>query len=363
MIDYKNAALKYALKLNPDRKLFCPTPFKYMEIVANGDAILCCYIEKRAGIIRENNLQGVYNSSAAREIRASILDGTFRYCNLKACPHFTSGELPLANDCAGTDFEEIIANNSVVMDKKSIWISFDARCNLKCISCRGDYLKCSETEVERIDGLLKDIEANLSHLDQIGFSGNGDPFASPSIRKFMYELDVSKYPNLKITLLTNGQLFNESAWEQMEKGRSAIKSIQVSVDAATKESYEKIRLGGSFDKLKKNLEFIGGLRRQNLIKEFIISFVVNAINFNEMAKFVEMGKELGCDQVYFSYMVDWGSMPKESYEELAVHLPNHKMHEKFKDRLNDPILGDSIVHLGNIKKFRQKTIMRDSLFS
>ena len=363
MPNYKHTLLKYALKQLPDRKLFCPIPFKYLEITPTGDASLCCYLKKSAGKIEGNNLLDVYNSPAAQEIRESILDGTFKFCNLEACPHFSSGDLPLKKDCIDTPFAEIAAENLTIMEKKSIWISFDNRCNLRCISCRKDFIKYSEDEHKNVEGLLDAVRADLSSLDQIGLCGSGDPFASPSIRNFLYNFDASKYPNLRITILTNGQHFDEQTWDKMKKGRSAIKSVQVSIDAATKEVYESIRIGGSFEKLRKNLDFISQLRKQNHIDEFIISFVVNAINFSEMDTFVDLGKELGCDQVYFSFIVDWGAVSQEEYAELAVHLRTHKRHEEFRKKLEKPLFGDPIVLLGNIKKFRPIGLLRDSLFS
>lgn len=363
MYSYKYAFLKYSLKLFPERKLFCPIPFKYMEITSGGKASLCCYINKSPGVMKDNNLIDLYNSPAAQKIRESILDGTFRYCDLELCPHFSSGDLPLQKDCAGTPFEDVVAKKLTVMDKKSIWLTFDRRCNLRCISCRGDFVKYSDKEHKEVERLLDIVKANLSHLEQIGLCGNGDPFASPSLRKFLNDFNASDYPNLKITILTNGLLFNEQAWDLMEKGRTAIKSVQVSIDAATRESYEQIRIGGSFEKLMSNIKFLGQLRRQNLIKEFIISFVVNAINYSEMDAFVALGTELGCDQVYFSYMGNWGSLSKREYKELAVHLPTHKMHKEFRKKLEDPIFNQPIVLLGSIKRFQKRGLLRDSLFS
>jgi wyosine [tRNA(Phe)-imidazoG37] synthetase (radical SAM superfamily) len=149
----------------------------------------------------------------------------------------------------------------------------------------------------------------------------------------------------------------------MKKGQMAIKSVQVSVDAASKETHEGIRIGGLFDTLMNNLAFISRLRNQNIIEEFIISFVVSAINFNEMHDFVELWMRLGCDQVYFSCLVDWGVLSKEEYTDLAVHLPGHKMHNEFKKKLQDKVFSNPIVMLGNIGKFKPKEILRDSLFS
>lgn len=355
--------LGYALKKFPDRKLFCPIPFKQMEITLGGHTNLCCYIKKSPGIVKTDSLIDIYNSSSAQEIRGSILDGTFKYCNLDACPHFSSGDLPLHKNCEGTPYESIIRNNLTVLDKMNIWLSFDSRCNLRCISCRKDLVKYSETEHQNTEKLLDIIKINLPRIKQIGLCGNGDPFASPSIRNFLYNFNASDYPDIKITILTNGLLFNEHAWESMKKGDAAIKSVQVSIDAASKETYESIRVGGSFDRLMNNLSFISQLRKRNIINEFIISFVVNAKNFNEMDAFVNLGLKLGCDQVYFSYMVDWGVLSKEEYAELAIHLQEHKMHKQFKRKLEDTIINNSIVNLGNIRQFKSNRILRDSLFS
>ena len=54
MNGFKYAFLKHSLKLFPNRKLFCPIPFKYMEIGSGGKAILCCYLKKSAGVIKGN---------------------------------------------------------------------------------------------------------------------------------------------------------------------------------------------------------------------------------------------------------------------------------------------------------------------
>lgn len=363
MAGLKHTLLKYSLKLLPDRKLFCPLPFKYMEITTGGRTSLCCYLNKSPGIIEDNNVIDIYNSPSAQKIRASILDGTFRYCDLDLCPHFSSGDLPLQKDCTGTPFEDIVTNNITVLDKKSIWITFDRRCNLRCISCRADFVKYSESDHKTAERLLGSVKSVLSQLDQIGLCGNGDPFVSPPLRDFLYSFNASDYPQLKITLLTNGLLFTEQTWDSMKRGRGALKSIQVSIDAATKETYERIRMGGAFDKLMNNLFFMSQLRKQNLIKEFIISFVVNAINFSEMDAFVGLGIELGCDQVYFSYMGDWGSLSKKEYAELAVHLPTHPLHEEFRKKLEGNFFNNPIVLLGNVKRFKARSVLRDSLFS
>ena len=359
---HRKLLLKYFYKIFPDRKLFCPIPFKYMEVGLNNTS-LCCYLYKSPGILKGNDLYGLYNSPSAQEARKSILDGSFEFCDLNACPHFSSGDLPLQVDCVGTPYEKIISNKSTVLENMSIWIAFDPRCNLRCFSCRKEYFNPTEEQRCEIERKMNVVKNNLSNLNHIGLTGNGDPFASPTVRKFLYELKASNYPDLKITILTNGILFNEYTWNSMEKCRTAIKSVQVSVDAATKASYERIRIGGSFEKLMGNLRFLKKLRESNQIKEFIISFVVNAINFSEMKAFVRLGIDLGCDQIYFSHMGNWGTLTSAEYIDLAVHLPNNKLHGEFRKILEDPIFNHPTVFLGSIKRFQKRRVLRDSLFS
>jgi wyosine [tRNA(Phe)-imidazoG37] synthetase (radical SAM superfamily) len=359
----KHVFLKYALGKMPERKLFCPIPFKQMEIMSGGDTNLCCYIHKSPGRISSDNIENVYNSLSAQQIRESILDGTFKYCNLDACPHFSGGDLSLQKDCTGSRYGNIVTERLTALDDMNLWLSFDRRCNLRCISCRKDYVKYSEEENAEVERLINVVKNNLSRIKGLGFCGNGEPFASPAMREFLFSLDSSLYPDLKITLLTNGQLFNTRTWESMRKIQRAVKSVQVSIDAATKETYEGLRRGGSFDALMRNLSFISDLRRQNLIGEFMISFVANSRNFMEMDDFVRLGLNLGCDTVYFSAMMDWDILTAEEYKELAVHLPENELHEKFMEKLKDKIFDNPVVMLGNIKRFKPNRFLRNSMFS
>jgi hypothetical protein len=112
----------------------------------------------------------------------------------------------------------------------------------------------------------------------------------------------------------------------------------------------------------RNLRFLSELRRREEIGEFIISFVVNAVNFREMNAFAGMGFELGCDQVAFSYMSNWLNLSEEEYRELAVHIPSHRDHGLLREILKDPLLADPRIFLHNLSGLRPGRIMGDSMF-
>jgi wyosine [tRNA(Phe)-imidazoG37] synthetase (radical SAM superfamily) len=358
----KYALLRAAMERFPERKLFCPMPFKMIELEKGGGSNLCCWLPRSPGRLDEKGLMALWNSPGAQEIRTSILDGTFRYCDLERCPYFVSGSLQLQKNVTDGPYAEIIRKGLTTLDTARVFLANDPRCNLACISCRSDYVQISEEERADIKRTMELVKRDLSRITAIGLAGSGDPFVSPETRDLLFNHDSALYPQLRYYLLTNGLLFNRAMCEKMSKVQKAVASVQVSVDAATAETYEKVRMGGSFANLMENLHFLGELRRIGAIGEFIISFVVNALNFREMKAFARLGCELGCDQVAFSAMSNWCTFSEEEYRDLAVHLPEHKDHAALKEILGDPIFRDPRVFLHNLSGLRAGRIMGDSMF-
>jgi wyosine [tRNA(Phe)-imidazoG37] synthetase (radical SAM superfamily) len=99
------------------------------------------------------------------------------------------------------------------------------------------------------------------------------------------------YPNLKsIHLHTNGTLWNESNWSKMTNVHRFIKSAEISVDAATKDTYENYtRLGGKWEDIQSNLKFIATLPNLEYVT---MSFVVQNSNYKEMEMFYKMSEEI-----------------------------------------------------------------------
>jgi wyosine [tRNA(Phe)-imidazoG37] synthetase (radical SAM superfamily) len=358
----KYALLKAAMERMPERKLFCPMPFKMIEIERGGSTNLCCWLPRSPGRLDGKGVMDVWNSARAQEIRSSIIDGTFRYCDLERCPYFASGSLPLQKNISDGPYAEIIRKGLTRLDSTRVFLAMDPRCNLRCISCRNDFTQIEESERMEVKRIIDVVLQDIPRITAIGLSGSGDPFVSPETRDLLFNHDSTRHPHLKFYLLTNGLLFNRENWTRMKSAREGVASVQVSIDAACRETYERIRIGGSFATLRENLLFLGELRQRGDIEEFIISFVVNALNFREMKAFAAMGFELGCDQVAFSYISNWLNLSDEEYSELAVHQPEHREHEALKEVLRDPIFEEPRVFLHNLGGLRPGRILGDSMF-
>jgi len=157
-------------------------------------------------------------------------------------------------------------------------------------------------------------------------------------------------PNLEeIRLHTNAQLLTPRMWGTIPQDiQQLVESVDISIDAATPETYAVNRRGGSFERLLKNLEYISTLRKSGPLGWVGISMVVQENNFMEMPDFVHLGRRFGFDTVYFSQLVNWGTFSEEEFSNRAIHLPTHPKHPEFVDLLEDGIFDEPLVHLGNL---------------
>ena len=68
------------------KNYFCSVPFNSLEIHTN-EYFLCCPSWLTTRFKREDYpLNEIWNSPPVQEVRESILDGSFKYCDKKQCP-------------------------------------------------------------------------------------------------------------------------------------------------------------------------------------------------------------------------------------------------------------------------------------
>ncbi|TNF27269.1 MAG: radical SAM protein [Deltaproteobacteria bacterium] len=336
---------------------FCPRPFEYLELgYPQGDkapCFACCptWVPTIVGDIGQQSVSDIWNSKEMQNIRASILDESFSYCNHELCPEIRENRLLEKDYLFQESHKEIVKKGLLKTEgPKIINFSNDRSCNLECPSCRTEKIMWSQgEEFEKMEEIHQRLlDEALESLELMIFCSSGDPFASKLYRKLLFELEGSKYPKLKIQIVTNGQLFTPEAWEKMEKIQKNIDTVYVSVDAATPDTYRVVRKGGELEELIPNLKFLGELRRQGKISLLQLDFVVQQRNYREMPEFVKLGKEVGADKVFFQKVVNWGTWTNEIYEQQAIWKNSHPEHQLFLDVLSHPLLKDSMVKRGNL---------------
>lgn len=298
----------------------------------------------------------IWNSELAQDIRQSVLDGNYKYCSKKFCPHLStllgtgenSGWFIEKDKLPHKDFDGYVVDGKAYIDTtpSSLNFAFDHSCNYKCPSCRLDVKMAPSWKVKKINHILDYIKKNYSKdLRKVFITGSGDPFYSKSFRKFLTEFDPKLFPNMEdLHLSTNGSLFNKKSWDSIKNAHNYIKTVEISVDAASKNTYENItRLNGNWDNLIENIKFI---RTLDSIEFLRFSFVVQTGNYKEMKDFAKLIYELCKDRinskpeykqtlVYFSKIDNWGHLPQQDFHKMAVWDTAHEEYTSFVEEVNN----------------------------
>lgn len=331
-------------------KYVCKNPFEYLDIQGNNGSYICCPSWCPTNISNGDDIG--WDSPTAYDIRKSVLDGSYKHCDKNICPSLNTllntPTIP-SNFVRKQSFHRFypIKNiedvNSVKVLPQHLLFGFDRSCNLKCPSCRLHFVpndKKSTIEYQNKLNIIKSIEETLSeNVRTILITGSGDPLYSNIYREYLQNFKKDKYPKLDhIKLITNGQMLTKKMWDSLS-AKEFIKSIEVSVDAGTKETYENItRLNGDWDVLISNLKFLSSIKNLN---EVFISFVVSEKNFTEMYKFynimIDIFKDsdiLSKDKLFrldFRQHVHWedGAYTKQEVESIQVFNKKHHLYKKF----------------------------------
>jgi molybdenum cofactor biosynthesis enzyme MoaA len=347
-------------------RYYCTFPFENVEINFDKKLYFCCSVwqNKPFGDFENHSVKDVWNSDEAQEIRASIIDGSFKYCKKNLCPYLHSKTLKTFNELT-EDQQKYFTENKTILDTppKQMMLNYDKSCNLTCESCRVEKISYNVDSKEfsvlkyLTDKFTRDFFSLASNsVMRLNITGSGDPFASAVFRQFLENLDGEKFPNLVIDLQTNGVLFTPIVWERLNKIHKNIGQVVVSVDAASEETYVVVRRGGNWKQLMQNLEFLSELRVQNKIGMLQVNMVVQKRNFFEMKKFVEIFNKDGIDSIYFSLIANWFTWPENEFNQHAIWQKTNREHGRFIELLADPIFKNEKIHLGNLTELRQEAV-------
>ena len=333
----------------------CRLPFEYAEITSTGEISVCCYLPKNLGNVKDRPFRKVWNSYFSRKLRASMLDGSFRYCDKNLCRSMQSFDANLVRTdrLENDSLKEVVNSMKVSLEGnlKTLSLGNDYSCNLECPSCRTGMRKMNKDEInEQWLRYIDIMETVGPQLEMIHIAGDGDAFASQFYDRVIRNTDWNRYPKLKIGFQTNGIALTEKKWNGLpENIRSRVAYVGISIDGATAPTYEKLRVGGKFDSLIKNIEFLASMPDKKTYGfPLNLNMIVQAQNYHEIVSLVELGKSCGVDNVGFTYIRDWGTFPEGEYEQHAVHLPAHSEHLRLLEVLKSPVLDDPLVDRGNL---------------
>jgi len=370
------------------RGRFCPRPFEVLVSGQStrwneetnlteqvmGTSYLCdcaAWLPYAAGnVVEAESPDAVWNSEEAQEVRRSVLDGDYSYCSRTMCPMILNDALPRSEEVTSPRLRRIIERRETFLEDgpRLIPLGHDSSCNLACPSCRVGIVMADKAQNERLDRARDRVILPLLRGRNVGLhlTSWGDPFASRHYRSILEALREPEFQGVRLYILTNGLGLTPKVWKAMPHLAEKIVALCVSVDAATKETYEDVRRPGRWEVLRENLTVIGELNRAGTFRRnriaagvravgtdllidskdpigFAMSFVVQSANFREMPDFVKLAEEVGADAVLFQKYYSFGHEGAAVYAARDVAAPAHPEHEQLQAVLRDPAMQSPIV--------------------
>jgi hypothetical protein len=305
----------FETKLFPAQELkgkYCLSPFVQVNIQNSGEVGLCgcaSWQPTFIGSIFEHSLLDLLANATAHDIRKSIADGTYIYCHPNRCGILRNGEL--------NDYDTLPPDVKIAVDDQTkfsmphhIVLGLDRTCNLFCPSCRHEIIKNNEETQQKQQALSALLSKNLFGTPtdkriELTLDTSGELFASPFLLDFVNNISSRDFPNLEIDILSNG-LLAQDRWHRLGEMQSHVKRITVSYDSPDPATYEKLRRGGKWDHLVRNLAFLRNKKKENGMT-FNVRMVVQQDNYQQMKQFYDFSQEFDVDQVQFQRIMNWGT--------------------------------------------------------
>ena len=287
----------YGIDTNKDLQInkSCARPFDTVLIDKMGSCYACectSWLPQSIGNLQVKSLSEILDSDVRRHLQSSILDGTYRYCNNHQCSYLRNMKF----------------YQQRVPQIKHLRLAIDDSCNLRCPSCRNGLIFHKEGSAYNLGVRLADsINDWLHDYDQpvkVHIGSDGDPFASHVYRHFMEQ--TPERDSIKYSILTNGLMFKEFH-TRVPNVIGNLNELGVSIDGATRQTYEKLRLGGKWEKILEALECMAEQKQRHGFR-FILHYVVQKDNYHEMQEIIDLGEQYNADRVWLNRIEDWGTM-------------------------------------------------------
>jgi radical SAM protein with 4Fe4S-binding SPASM domain len=208
----------------------------------------------------------------------------------------------------------------------SLDIEPNNNCNFKCPHCQVTYW---DKPIKHIDtDSFNHILNQFPNLIRVKLQGMGEPLLNKNLIPM---LKIGESRGISMWFISNASLCNQKIAEQLATLKNT--KITFSIDGATAEVFEKIRVGGKFAQVTKNIRNLVQLRDKKQQPMLSTWTVVNHNNIDEVPKIVELANEMGVDQVTLQpFVSNWG---KEEMNEHTFPIQVDTNSDRFSRNLEE----------------------------
>ncbi len=174
-------------------------------------------------------------------------------------------------------------------------------CNFRCTMCQvsSPNFQSKNMEIETFQKIIRENK----QLIKIKLQGMGEPL----VNKYLFDMiKFAKEFGVGTEIISNGSLLNEKNINFLLDNK--LSKLTISIDGATKKTFESIRVKSNFDTVVKNSKlFSSSIKKKIFRPEFSAWCTVQKENFDEVENIAILCRDIGFDDLTFQvHLTGWG---------------------------------------------------------
>lgn len=292
---------------------FCGYPFNRVRVTAEGWVAFCCYMRPNGnqpmtsayiGNVLQDSFDDIWFGKLAESVREETAAGQLHnICRKPGCPYSSQNPPYVKHEVIYNEYPTFLEIDLPNTHCNVGGLKPDPVKSPACIMCeRSDpNFRPEEDHLFQVLDRIKNIVPNLS---QIHVQGIAEPFFESS--EFGYlafdvldALDFDKFAHkIIVSVTTNGTLFKQSVRHKyLSKVPNSVTTF--SIDAATPETFKRIRIFDCFDKVVENICAFCREREPHR-QHTRIHNNINTLNVHEVVGMVQLAHQAGVECVEFN---------------------------------------------------------------
>lgn len=270
----------------------CRAPHVALRFSPDGSVHACCVNDRYPlGRVQERSLAEIWGGEEIGRLRQALDAGDYSLgCEDCATEHVAGARLQTHAE----QYDRYPQPSTPLVWPKRVEFALSNTCNLQCLQCNGDLSSAIRAQRERRpplrssydDAFFAQLPPLLEHLEVAVFIG-GEPFLAREVRRvwdLMIELGVR--PEVHVT--TNGTVWDDRVERYVHELRM---NVAVSIDGATAETNDRLRVGSRFDEVVANRDrFLAATRSYGAA--FTINHCLLRANWHELSRVLREGDRL-----------------------------------------------------------------------